>query len=156
MVIERIRFNQIAANSNEKLGAYNKAHCLETISNAILGFLKFSNERKESKISKKSVYQKVVLEHVFNITQYPSKLIKETVAIILNLDLKVINIWFQNKRNIMVQCRANKLPFKLDKKRSTMANHNLKMHLLLLELAKLTGPRCYFATQRLLCKNNPF
>ena len=118
--------------------SFIKNNYLDSVSDSILGFIKFRNENKKQQ-SKKTFLQKKILETIYVMTQYPSRSIKEALTILLNLDLKVINIWFQNKRNMMIQNKINSLPYKLNKKKSTIANSTLKMHVLLEIVSNIMG-----------------
>ncbi|ORD97942.1 HD4 [Hepatospora eriocheir] len=69
---------------------------------ALLGLLKLKSlkngDKERPKYTKKSYLQKRVLERVFKIVQTPNNALKENHALLLNLNPRIIQIYFQNSR----------------------------------------------------------
>ncbi|WUR02782.1 homeobox domain-containing protein 1 [Vairimorpha necatrix] len=63
-----------------------------------LCLLKNGFESSHTKRKQKSKIQTFTLSEVYNITMYPSYQTKIDLAFMLNLNLKTITVWFQNKR----------------------------------------------------------
>lgn len=118
--------------------SYKTAARIDLVSDGVVGLIKFMNQTKNL-VKKKTHFQRAVLEAIYEITQYPNKSTKENLSLILNLDCKVINIWFQNRRNFMIQNKARNLEYKLNKKDSTRANGVFKLNCLLLVISKVSG-----------------
>lgn len=69
----------------------------------ILGLVKFKriykNKTLHSKMYKyKTPFQLRVLWSVFTITSYPTSRTRESLAILLNISIRSVQIWFQNAR----------------------------------------------------------
>ncbi|ORD97945.1 HD4 [Hepatospora eriocheir] len=69
---------------------------------ALLGLLKLKSMKNANtnrpKYTRKTDLQKRVLDRVFKIIQRPNNELKENLSLILSLDPKIIQIYFQNKR----------------------------------------------------------
>ncbi|KAJ9067596.1 hypothetical protein DSO57_1037471 [Entomophthora muscae] len=53
-----------------------------------------------------SPYQTMMLENVFCFTHYPDNLMRRRLASVLDLPLRTVQIWFQNKRQKLRPCQA--------------------------------------------------
>jgi len=68
---------------------------------ALMGILKLKNTGKfdEQNVKfKKSAFQTKVLEHVYEITCFPSSITRKDLAILLSMPEKSVQVWFQNSR----------------------------------------------------------
>lgn len=75
----------------------------------ILGLVKckriYKNKTLYSKMYKyKTPFQLRVLWSVFNITSYPTSRTRESLAILLNISIRSVQIWFQNARQSRRGC----------------------------------------------------
>lgn len=72
----------------------------EKVYEAAMGLLKLSflkKDRKAGKI-KKNEFQTQVLQSIFALTSHPSASTQIDLAILLNMPIRSIKIWFQNAR----------------------------------------------------------
>ncbi|KAL6121786.1 hypothetical protein NUSPORA_01235 [Nucleospora cyclopteri] len=102
----------------------------ETVLTGMLGLLKL--KRRGTKIhQRKNFFQTKALQEMYLVTQYPDKRIKDYLSLLLNMELKVINIWFQNKRNTYIQSVKNNIftedMFEPDKRLSVKTNMRLTL-----------------------------
>lgn len=72
-------------------------------SEALIGLLKLKRDNEhlivdQSMYKYKSVYQRNVLSQVYRITSHPSSITRSDLGILLNMNPRSIQIWFQNIR----------------------------------------------------------
>lgn len=72
----------------------------EKVYEAAMGLLKLSFLKKDRKIGKvkKNEFQTQVLQSIFELTSHPSASTQIDLAILLNMPIRSIKIWFQNAR----------------------------------------------------------
>lgn len=70
----------------------------EKVYEAAMGLLRLSFYKKEFRKTRKNRLQIVVLETIFNLTSHPSTSTQIDLAILLNMSVKSVKIWFQNAR----------------------------------------------------------
>lgn len=82
----------------------------EAIADAIIALLliKKGNEKiTETTRAEKTQKQTAVLEEIFNLSNYPDSSTKRTLSVLLNIQQKTIQIWFQNRRRYLKSAFKN-------------------------------------------------
>lgn len=76
-------------------------HFTDKVADAIVGLLKIKYETNTFYFAdkiKKTMFQRVVLSKIYNLSNFPSTETRDELAIIIGLPMRSVQIWFQNRR----------------------------------------------------------
>lgn len=95
--VSKHKFHKMEKN----MGFMQNLILTESVADAVIALLlmKKSGEQKIDALRiEKTEKEIAVLEEIFNLSNYPDTYTKKTLSILLNMQQKTIQIWFQNRR----------------------------------------------------------